>query len=173
MKTYLQLFVLAGLSASTFLSAAESTTASSRASVSYDSPDKFTDFKSENLSNDKDIAYLCDLFTAHVEKLAEQYLPTGTHLEVRFKDIDLAGDFEPQRGPRADNIRFMRDIYPPRMTLEFRLLGPEGKVLAEGERKLSQPYYTWMSVQPMNEPFRYDRQLLTDWMRSEFKRAKS
>jgi Protein of unknown function (DUF3016) len=143
------------------------------ATVSYDSPEKFTDFKSQSFTTDSDTAYLCGAFTAHIEKLAEQYLPPNTRLEVRFKDIDLAGDFEPQRGPRASSIRFLRDVYPPRMKLEFRLLGSDGSVLAKGERSLTQPYYTSTNFFLDDDHLRYDKQLLTDWMKSEFGKKES
>jgi hypothetical protein len=93
-------------------------------------------------------------------------------LEVRFTDIDLAGEYEPQRGPRFDDIRIMREIYPPRMVLEFRLLDADGKVLAQGTRHLIDMNYQ-SNITPFNdEPLRYDKALLTDWMRSEFRKKK-
>ncbi len=174
MKTLRFLLAIAFLSATALSFGAEDKASQGAlATVSYDSPEKFTDFKSQSFTTDSDTAYLCGAFAAHVEKLSKQYLPPNTRLEVRFKDIDLAGDFEPQRGPRASDIRFLRDVYPPRMKLEFRLLGLDGAVLAKGERSLTQPYYTSTNFFLNDDQLRYDKQLLTDWMRREFVKKES
>jgi hypothetical protein len=174
MKTPRYLLAVAFLSATSLSFGANSKASpAASATVFYDSPEKFTDFKSQSFPTDSDTAYLCGAFTAHMENLAKQYLPPNTRLEVRFKDIDLAGDFEPQRGPRASDIRFLRDIYPPRMRLEFRLLGPDGAVLAKGERSLTEPYYTSTNFFLNDDQLRYDKQLLTDWIRSEFSKKET
>ena len=169
MKSRLLLLLGFGVVA-TALSFAEDNikTVGGRVTVTYESPDKFTDFKTSSFGSDKDIDYLTGVFTQHLESLARQFLPAGARLEMRFKDIDLAGEFEPQRGPRADNVRFMRDIYAPRMKISFRLLAADGSVLSEGERKLSQQNYTMLVVTPADDALRYDKGLLTDWMRAEF-----
>ena len=52
-------------------------------------------------------------------------------------DIRRAGMYEPWHGPDLDNTRVIREIYPPRMTVTFRHTDADGRVLAEGERKLS------------------------------------
>jgi Protein of unknown function (DUF3016) len=174
MKTPRLLLAVAFISATSLSFGADGqTNPAALATVSYDSPEKFTDFKSQNLTTDQDTAYLCGAFTAHIERLAKQYLPPNTRLEVRFKDIDLAGDFEPQSGPRTRDIRVLRDIYPPRMKLEFRLLASDGAVLAKGERSLTEPYYTSTNFFLNDDQLRYDKQLLTDWIRSEFGKKKS
>ena len=48
-------------------------------------------------------------------------MPAGLALEIQVTNIDLAGEFEPWRGPQFDRIRIMRDIYAPRFELTFRL----------------------------------------------------
>src|ERR1700733_9243072 len=49
----------------------------------------------------------------HMRKRADDILAPGQQLEVWIDDIDLAGSFEPWHGPNAQDIRFMRDRYPP------------------------------------------------------------
>ena len=41
-------------------------------------------------------------------------VPEGDKLTITFTDIDLAGDFEPWRGPQWDEVRIVKAIYPPR-----------------------------------------------------------
>src|SRR3546814_8291621 len=73
----------------------------------------------------------------YLRKRASDRLPDGQRLEVTITDITRAGNYEPWRGISADSIRFMRDIYPPRLTLDFKLVGADGNVLAHGTRELS------------------------------------
>jgi hypothetical protein len=146
------------------------TAPASQVEVTYVSPENFTDFKDSSMSTDKGRDYLTAAFTKHIRKIAKEVLPAGTHLEVKFTDINLAGEYEPQRGPRFDEVRIMKEIYPPRMVLDFRLLGADGKVLAEGNRHLIDMNYQSNSRAFDDDPLRYDKTLLTDWLRSEFRK---
>ncbi|HEU4773788.1 MAG TPA: DUF3016 domain-containing protein [Lysobacter sp.] len=101
---------------------------------------------------------------------AGRRLPPGERLQVTFIDIDRAGEYEPWLGPRYDDVRVMRDIYPPRIRLEFRRLDASGQVLAEGERQLVGSDYLSRSVLTRSDdPLRYEKQLLDDWLRRELK----
>jgi hypothetical protein len=57
------------------------------------------------------------------------------------------------------------------MTLEFRLTDAAGKVVAEGQRRLQNLGYLLSVAMPTNDPLRYDKDMIRDWMRQEFKRA--
>src|SRR3546814_17584424 len=61
----------------------------------------------------------------------------GQRLEVTITHIARTGNYEPWHGINADSIRFMRDVYPPRITLDFKLVGADGNVLPQGTRSLS------------------------------------
>ncbi|MGV8941851.1 MAG: DUF3016 domain-containing protein [Lysobacter sp.] len=101
---------------------------------------------------------------------AERRLPVGERLQVTFIDIDRAGEYEPWLGPRYSDVRIMRDIYPPRIRLEFRRLDAKGQVLAEGERQLvGSDYLSRSRMTRDDDPLRYEKQLLEDWLRREFK----
>ena len=103
--------------------------------------------------------------------MAHQYLKEGQVLSVRFTDIDLAGGFEPWRGHQYNDIRIVKEIYPPRMDLEFKLTSAEGKIISEGKRQLRELGYLSRMVLPNNDPMRFDKQMLEDWMRREFGRS--
>jgi hypothetical protein len=100
-----------------------------------------------------------------------KHVPPGRRLELRFTDIDLAGDYEPWRGPDFDDIRIMKDIYPPRMKFEFRLLDAKsGAVVREGSERISDMSYLMSAgLLPNHDPLRYDKNLLTDWVRRELR----
>src|SRR6266508_821216 len=55
-----------------------------------------------------------------MREMGERYVPTGIRLEIKVTDIDLSGDFEHWRCPQFYHVRITRDIYPPRISLEFR-----------------------------------------------------
>jgi hypothetical protein len=101
-------------------------------------------------------------------------LPPGDQLQVTINDIKLAGDFEPWRGPNAQDIRFMTDLYPPRMDLHYKVLAADGSILREGDSKLRDLGYLQRTVNVFaTDPLRYDKRLLDDWLNREFRRSES
>jgi hypothetical protein len=106
-----------------------------RAEVNFFEPQKFTDVRDSYMGDYDRTTYL-DSIREHVLEQAKYYVPEGHSLSVTFTDIDMAGDFEPWRGPRFDDIRIVKDIYPPRISLAFRLTDADGKVVKEGKREL-------------------------------------
>jgi len=121
------------------------------------------------MESEKSRANLITQFNEHLASLGK-HLPEGQRLELRFTDIDLAGDYEPWRGPDFDDIRIMKDIYIPRMKIDYRLLDASGAVLRSGSDRISDMSYL-MSARmiPDNDPLRYDKNMLTNWVRREFR----
>ena len=106
----------------------------------------------------------------YMRKEAEQELPAGHHLDVTIVDIQRAGRYEPWQSMRMQDVRMVRDIYPPRMTVQFRLLDAAGNVVAEGERKLSDPaFLTGSSPISDSDPLRYEKRMVDSWLRREFR----
>lgn len=138
--------------------------------VQWTDPAKFTEIRySRNRWEASRGDWVRDL-AEYLRKRAAGQLPQGSRLEVTITDIDRAGSYEPWRGMRADSIRFMRDIYPPRIDLTFTLTGADGRVLAQGTRELADLSYLMGSTRVGDtDPLRYDKQLIDDWVRREFK----
>src|SRR3546814_9953927 len=64
----------------------------------------------------------------------------------------------------------MRDVYPPRITLDFKLVGADGNVLAQGTRELSDIAYLQRgSPLADSDQLRYEKRLIADWMRKELR----
>lgn len=124
-------------------------------------PEHFTDLKP---------SYLAEQFRDYVQRRAAQYLADGRTVTVTINDIDMAGGFEPWRGPQFFDVRILRDVYPPRIDLSFELTDADGAVLASGERKLKDLTYL-MRVRPKSDPdqLAYEKQILDEWMRKEFR----
>lgn len=109
-----------------------------------------------------------------LRKRADLVLPPGQVLRVTVEDIKLAGDFEPWRGPDAQDIRYLKDIYPPRATLRWTLTDAHGTTIREGQSKLSDlGYLQRLPSTIANDPLRYDKRMLDDWVEKEFARNRA
>jgi hypothetical protein len=116
---------------------------------------------------------LLDELHKFMREMGEIYMPAGMHLEIKVTDVDLAGDFEPWRSPQFDNVRILRGIYPPRISLEFRLTDGSGALVSAGKRVLYDIAYQQRVVRPSDDYLRYEKDILRDWFRNEFSVLKS
>lgn len=146
------------------VSASDNTGTKDNVTVTFQDPDNFTDV-AEDFPNSASEYYLNELRDC-VQKEAALRLPAGSKLSVTFTDIDLAGMLRPDR----NNVRLMTSTTIPRAQLKFQLVGADGQVLQEGERKLSDMNYQMsIGIIGRNEPLYYDKELLKDWIAKEFK----
>lgn len=121
------------------------------------------------MDSDKDREYILGQIKEYIVERAPMRMADGQTLDITINDIDMAGDFEPWHGPRAQDIRIIKDIYPPRIDLDFKLTGADGKVLAEGTRQLRDLSFmmTTPSI-PSNDILRHEKSLLNNWLGTEF-----
>jgi len=135
--------------------------------VTYVNPEQFTENRMYGRQDQFNrIDYLAQL-KAYLIKQGQAILKPGQSLHVDITDIQLAGAYEPWRGPRWDYVRIMRDIYPPRIDLDFKLVGEDGNVLREGKRTLRNLDYLNSSVglpAATGAPLYYDKALLHRWL---------
>lgn len=157
--------LLAGnLEATQAAAAAES---APRVTVTYVNPQNFSEAREFGQQDRfRSVDYLGSLQT-HLIKRATRMLPPDQRLEVTVTDIKLAGSYEPWRGPRMNDVRIMKDVYPPRIDLTFKLTGADGAVLREGSRTLRNLGYlhSGLANRGDTDPLRYDKTLLDDWLR--------
>ena len=78
----------------------------------------------------------------------------------------MAGEFEPWRPPLRD-ARIVKDIYPPRIDLSFRLAADDGKVIKEGARELRDPAFLAGASRYPDDPLRYEKALVDRWLEQE------
>jgi hypothetical protein len=143
-----------------------------RANVEFFEPNKFTDVKDSYLGDATRTTYL-DQLRDHLLQRAKYYVPDGHTLSVTFTDIDMAGDFEPWLGPRWTDVRIVKDIYPPRIDLTFRLTDAEGNVVKEGRRELRDLAFLMKITSAFrDDPVRHEKALLDDWLSREFPRVR-
>jgi hypothetical protein len=142
----------------------------SRISVVFVDPERFTDVRDGAQASPRGQAALLDELARFARETGERLVPADLSLELRVTDVDLAGEFEPWRGPQFERTRFMREIYMPRIDLEFRLADVQGRVVGEGRRSLRDANYLARSIRLTDERLRYEKDLLREWFRREFAR---
>ena len=136
MKIKLPLITLLGLVAGSAALAASADKAASAVQVTFAAPEKFTDVKDDYMDTARGRDALLDELKQHITTRAANYLTAGQRLEITVTDVDLAGDFEPWRGTHFQDVRIVKDLYPPRVSLQFRLVNADGTVASEGKREL-------------------------------------
>ena len=141
-------------------------------SVAWEDPAQFSELRHSGNRDASAQGNWLNTLATYMRKEAEEKLPTGHRLELTIIDIKRAGQYEPWLGSRMQDTRIIRDIDPPRMTLRFRELDASGAVLAEGERKLSDPAFM-INTSRANEsdPLRYEKRMVDSWLRSDWRTA--
>ena len=144
---------------------AQAATPPDNVNVRYKDPQHFTEAKRSFGMHAIDAdAYLKPL-QAYIAQRASRILTPGQRLDIEVTDVDRAGEYEPWRGPRYDDVRIVKDIYPPRIDLDFTLYGADGKVLREGSRKLRDPAFLSRNMAADQDPLRYEKSLVDLWLR--------
>lgn len=105
----------------------------------------------------------------YVQRRAGNVIGAGQHLHVTFTDVMRAGVCEPWRGPRWDDVRIVKDIYPPSIDLRFVLTDADGNTARKGEAKLRDLGFLSRDTPNSNEPLRYEKRMLDRWLHREFR----
>jgi hypothetical protein len=150
------LILLGGLLAAMAVHGA--TDAAPRISVVFVEPEKFTD--AGYSEGERGAPAILEPLQRFIVETAARYLP-------KITDIDLAGDFEPLRGPQAHLVRIIKGLYPPRIVLEFRLADAADRTVKGGKRNLTDIDYQLRTAYPHDDYLRYEKELLRDWLRDE------
>lgn len=137
--------------------------------VSWNDPAQFTELRySRNRWESQRGSWVVQL-AEHLRKSTEKVLPAGQRVEYTITDIKRAGDYEPWHGSNAQDVRIVRDVYPPRMTFNFTRYGADGQVIEQGERKLADTGFLSGGNTLVSDPLRYEKRMIDDWIRRELK----
>jgi Protein of unknown function (DUF3016) len=167
MKTFPCLtLVLLGLAAPLALSAVEKAKAPARTEVIFEKPETFTDVKDGDFGTDKGRDGILAEIRSFIVDRAEKALPAGQKLVVTFTDIDLAGDYEPWRGPQVSDVRIVKSIYAPRFKFSFKVTDAAGKTVKEGNEDIRDLAFDMRLTLDRQDPLRFEKDILKDWISS-------
>jgi Protein of unknown function (DUF3016) len=141
-----------------------------RIHVVFVQPEKFPDARRADFKPNSEA--ILDAIAKFMQETGEETLPRKMNLDIRVTDVDLAGDFEPWHGLQFDHVRVTNQLYPPRITLEFRVIDAAGQVIQSGKRNLTDLNYQLRTSYPVDDYLRYEKDLLRNWFREEFGRLK-
>ncbi|MFC3227752.1 DUF3016 domain-containing protein [Marinibaculum pumilum] len=138
-----------------------------RVDVTYVDPADFTDARLRGGHGPDALAPALDGLRIHLEALGGRFLPPGQVLEVEVLDLDLAGRIEPWH-LRAHDVRFMRDITWPRISLRYRLR-EDGTLLRQAEEEVrDMSYLTGPAWRYRSRPMPFEKFMLDRWFHSRF-----
>lgn len=100
-----------------------------------------------------------------LESQAAPRVPADQRLHVTLVDVDLAGDYEPGASIDMQDVRVVKDIYPPRIEIRWAFSDAAGEVLREGEGTLRDPGFMTVGGVIDSDTLRYEKRLLRDWLR--------
>ena len=136
--------------------------------VSFVHPETYTDASLSGGYGVRTEQWTLDEFGRYFESLGAHYLGPEQVLTLEVLNVDLAGKIEWWRRPAYD-LRILRDIYPPRFTLHYRL-SEGGRTLVEGQETVVDPNYLAnpaIYFSP-SDPLRFDKAMLADWFKARF-----
>jgi hypothetical protein len=128
---------------------------------------KFSDLRMSILRTERDSASLADELARHLEHAATPRLPPGARLAVTITDVDMAGEYPPVSGSLSNDVRVIKDVYPPRIDLDFTLVSADGSVLRQGHRKLRDGGFLLGANPLTRDRLVHEKGLLDLWLRSE------
>ncbi len=137
-------------------------------SVRWEDPAKFTEIRQSSNRFEAERGDWVQQLARYLQTTAAKPLQPGQTLDVTLVDIKRAGDYEPWHGPRGRDIRIMRDIYPPRITLQYTLKDASGRIVSEGDARLSDTGYLHnVGLKSDSDPLRYEKRLIDDWVKRQ------
>ena len=159
------------LGAGLLVAAGATSFASSAATVSvtFVQPEKFTDAGySRGRATPRELADLQQEMQQHLQRLADRKLAASDTLLVEVLDIDLAGDFQPLRWANLSDVRVVRDIASPRITLRYTVKQGD-RVVTSPEEQLSNMNFLWgHNRYSSGDRLRYEKPLLDAWFEKRF-----
>lgn len=102
-----------------------------------------------------------------LETLGARYLGPGQTLTIEVLNVDLAGQYEPWRRTAYD-VRIIRDIYPPRITVRYRLTESGRTVIEGADTVIDINYLSNPAARPLGDPLRYEKAMLETWFKATF-----
>jgi hypothetical protein len=134
------------------------------AGVSFDHPEKFTDIQDQLSPTEQGQQAILDNIREFLVSESKRFIPEGCQLSITFTDIELAGKFEPWRGPKWDQVRIIEPVYPPRFRFTWSVTDSAGKVVKQGKEDIRDTAFYLRVMIDKEDPLRFEKDILKDWV---------
>jgi len=134
--------------------------------IDWGNPSSYSDMEEDNRYSERVFERFKGAIETVLKTQASKHLPEGATLHLTIKDVDLAGEFEYWVSPTYD-VRSVRDIYPPRIKFQYKIVGANGETLKKGLAQETDLTYLWNIERAVHnsDEFFYEKQLVRDWAR--------
>ena len=148
--------VIIGMSANVSASAAEVT-------VHWQEPETFTDIRSGNevaqTFQSRMIREFDVIFADLAKKMPDQY-----QWDIVVTDVDLAGHVSPAHSQMGREVRIVKDVDWPRMSLSYTLKNAINGALISGKEEIKDMNFMAHSYLRLGDSsFSYEEKMLGDW----------
>lgn len=142
--------------------------AKAQVSVSFNAPEKFTDFKTEANLRLKDRAKLITQLTKLITGSTLAKIPKDYNMEIVIDNVDMAGTF---LFGTSDLYRVVRDSDRIRIDFSYKLLDENGKLIEQSEVNLStmnSRSFKHRSKKYKHSNFALEMPLFDEWLDTAF-----
>lgn len=135
--------------------------------VNWQDPDQYTDIRPTNETKDafrkRVFEALDEVFRDNAKALPEHYL-----LEINVTNLDLAGDTNILQSRHGNDIRLIKDIYWPRMSLQYTLKNEQGVVISQGKADLADINFLFTHrIIASHTGFEYEERMINNWFKEQ------
>lgn len=127
-------------------------------------PEKYSDIRPANEPKGSYRRHVLASFDKFWQKMSAR-LPQGYNVKLTMKDVDLAGDVNPLY--RLDNreIRVIKEIYFPRITLDYQVLDANNQVVLEGKdvKIKDMNFMNTTGLRYSSQEFGHEKAMLDKW----------
>jgi hypothetical protein len=165
MRNTIAVLIVAALSLNA-MAATENAATQNPIKVSWQAPEKFTDIRPASESKKRFQEKVMTAFDKMWADFATD-LPEGYQIEIVMTDVDLAGDVNPMYRANHVDIRVIKDIYMPRVKLNYVLTGPQQQEIARATDVKIQDmgFMNSSAIGALNREFHYEHEMLKKWFK--------
>ncbi|QYK01832.1 DUF3016 domain-containing protein [Shewanella psychrotolerans] len=132
--------------------------------ITWQGADKFRDVKATSDIQSRYELRTFETLTKNLNKTATKSFQSNQKLEMVVTNVDLAGDVRPTFGATSNDIRVVKDIYPPSLTFSYKVL-EDDKVIVAGDEKLRDIGFMQTVGVINDKPLRYETRMLDEWLK--------
>jgi len=129
---------------------------------------EFRDFKTEMGVRDPDQERLKKEMKRQLKEAVKRYLPEGHRLDMQFQDIDMAGEIIPTFSATGQDLRVVKNAYPPKLEFTYQWYDEKGGKVLDGLEVLKGNNVSWLSQRASSGgrgSLAIERVLLDEWLR--------
>jgi len=136
--------------------------------LTFELSNEFRDFKTEIGVRKPDQERLKKEMKRQLNEAVKRYLPEGHSLNIQFQDIDMAGEIFPSFSATGNDLRVVKNAYPPKLEFTYQWYDENGEKVLDGLEVLKGNNVSGLSQRATSGyrgPLAIERVLIDEWLR--------